>query len=77
LPGLVDFLGAQGLPGAQGLLADFFFCFFAGAQGLVGAQGLAAKFFSVFAAGASAAKAAGAGAIRAEATSKADSVDAR
>ena len=77
LAGLDDCLGAQGLPGAQGLLADFFLRFFAGAQGLDGPQGLAAELFSAFTAGASAAKTAGAGVISAEATSKADSVDTR
>lgn len=73
--GLVDFFGAHGLPGAQGLLADFFLICFLGAQGLDGAQGLMAEFFSIFSAAESAAMTTGAGEIKEEATSSAESVE--
>jgi hypothetical protein len=73
-------LGAQGLPGAQGLSEPFFFFFLAGPQGLPGAQGFSA-FFPSFAAlaaaaGASAASTAGAGATSAVASISADRVSA-
>jgi hypothetical protein len=69
---MVYFLGAQGLPGAQGFPESaFFFFFFAGPQGFSGPQGLDAV---ALAGAASAASAEAAGASMAVATSKADRV---
>jgi hypothetical protein len=74
------FLGAQGLPGAQGLSEPFFFFFLAGPHGLSGPQGFAAllpSLLSLVAVGAaSAAITAGAGATKAVATISADRVSA-
>jgi hypothetical protein len=70
-------LGAQGLPGAQGLSEDFFFFFLAGPQGFPGAQGFVAALAALaLAAGASAAIAAGAAATMALATNSADNLSA-
>lgn len=71
------FFGAHGLAGAHGLSDAFFFLFLAGPHGLSGPHGLLTCFPSlVTPLAVSAARAAGAAALKAEATISADSVRA-